>query len=282
MTAFDPLAALALPADAHVDRRVPKTLLIENGAATAADKQRIRDGVEEIRWLAVLKPTTVGVAEYRDAVREYLEIAVLTLTLRARVRTERLTELVHRAVPYPVLLFACGRERLSVLSLAHKRWSQAEAGRTVLDGGIISAPLGRGGGDELTDAFMCALALRMPAASHVACALPGLDRRGSSAERRSRDRGVRDARFTGGRRFGGQRRSMRTGASTRELRYCSPKLASERQLSRQVAMNLELAELRKQRRTARQDLEVEGNERMSLPRSIDTGPLPEVKTQETA
>ena len=56
----------------------------------------------------------------------------------------------------------------------------------------------------------------------------------------------------------------------------------ERQLSRRVAMNLELAELRKKRRAALQDLEVEGNERMSRPRSIDTGPLSAVKTQETA
>ena len=159
MTAFDPIAALALPAGAHVDRRVPKTLLIENGAATATDKRRIRDGVEEIRWLAVLKPTTVGVAAYRDAVREYLEVAVLTLTLRPNVRTERLTELAHRAVPYPVLLYTGQGEAVGV-SLAHKRWSQVEAGRTVLDGGIISAALGSGAADGVTDAFMCALALR--------------------------------------------------------------------------------------------------------------------------
>ena len=91
---FDPVVALALPAGALVDRRVPKTLLIENGAPTAADKRRIREGVEEVRWLAALKPTTVGVAEYRDAVREYLEIAVLKLTLRSAARLGRLTELV--------------------------------------------------------------------------------------------------------------------------------------------------------------------------------------------
>ena len=57
MKPFDPIAALALPDDALVDRRVPKTLLIENGAPTAADKRRIREGIEEIQWLAALKPT---------------------------------------------------------------------------------------------------------------------------------------------------------------------------------------------------------------------------------
>lgn len=43
----------------------------------------------------------VGIAEYRDAAREYLEIAVLKLVLRLTVRANRLIELVHRAVPYP-------------------------------------------------------------------------------------------------------------------------------------------------------------------------------------
>ena len=240
MTAFDPVAALALPADAHVDRRVPKTLLIENGAATATDKRRIRDGVEEIRWLAVLKPTTVGVAAYRDAVREYLEVAVLTLTLRTSVRTERLTELAHRAVPYPVLLFTGQGEAVGV-SLAHKRWSQVEAGRTVLDGGIISAPLGSGGGDEMTDAFMCALALHsQPRATLQALYQGWIDA----------VQALNAARVTGefampGSAAAAARRATAIDAH-RSLDAQIAKLRAEarreRQLSTRVAMNLELAE----------------------------------------
>ena len=78
------LAALDLPASSRVDQRVPKKLLLENGAPTAADKRLINDGIEELLWLAALKPTTIGVPEYRDDVREYLEIAVLRLTPAGR------------------------------------------------------------------------------------------------------------------------------------------------------------------------------------------------------
>ena len=158
MKPFDPVAALALPAGALVDRRVPKTLLIENGAPTVADKRRIQEGVEEIRWLAALKPTTVGVAEYRDAAREYLEIAVLKLTFRSGARPGRLTELVHRAVPYPVLLIAWQGET-PVISLAHKRWSQGEAGKTIVEGDVVSARFGDGCTNKLTAAFCDALAM---------------------------------------------------------------------------------------------------------------------------
>ena len=158
MKPFDPIAALALPDGALVDRRVPKALLIENGAPTAADKRRIREGVEEVRWLAALKPTTVGVAEYRDSDREYLEIAVLKLTLRTGARAERLTELVHRAVPYPVLLIVRQGDAPE-LSLAHKRWSKGEAGKTVVEGDVVSVRLGDGCTDELATAFCDALAI---------------------------------------------------------------------------------------------------------------------------
>ena len=165
MKPFDLIAALTLPDGALIDRRVPKVLLIENGAPTAADKRHIREGIEEFRWLAALKPTTVGVAEYRDAAREYLEIAVLKLTLRSGVHSERLTELVHRAVPYPVLLATCQGDATE-LSLAHKRWSQGEVGKTVLDGGLVTVALGNGCVDELTTEFCAALALsRQPRTS---------------------------------------------------------------------------------------------------------------------
>jgi hypothetical protein len=132
------VSALDLPAGSRVDQRVPKKLLLENGAPTAADKRIINDGMQELVWLAALKPATVGVPEYRDHVREYLEIAVLRLVQRTPARATRLVELVHRAVPYPVLLVTELGERAG-LSAAHKRWSQGEEGKTVLDGEVVAA-----------------------------------------------------------------------------------------------------------------------------------------------
>ncbi len=158
MTIFDLVHVLALPAGARVDRRVPKALLLQHGAPTAADKRRITDGIQEIRWLAVLKPATVGIAAYRDAVREYLEIAVLTLTLRPGVAAERLMELMHRAVPYPVVLITW-HDGLPNLSLAHKRWAQNDHGQVVLDGEIVTVPLPWGAHDALAGAFLDAVAL---------------------------------------------------------------------------------------------------------------------------
>ena len=104
MTVADVVAALTLPSAAMVNQRVAKQMLADNAAATAADKRSILDGIDEIQWLAALKPSNIGVPEFRDDTRTYLELAVLSLSVRAGAKTTRLVELVHRAVPYPVLL----------------------------------------------------------------------------------------------------------------------------------------------------------------------------------
>ena len=124
--------ALALPLDARLDQRVPKKLLLEQGAPTAADKRRLRDGVEEMVWVAALKPTNIGVPVFRDEVREYLEIAVVAAKVRTAAKAPRLVELIHRAVPYPVVLVTAHGDTVS-LSLAHKRWSQGEGGKVVIE-----------------------------------------------------------------------------------------------------------------------------------------------------
>src|ERR1035437_7787595 len=100
MTAADLCAHFTLPADARVDRWVPKSLLLEHGRPTAADKRLIQSGIEEVMWVAALKPTNIGVPAFQDDLREYLEIAVLSVDLRGSTRSPRLTGLIHRAIPY--------------------------------------------------------------------------------------------------------------------------------------------------------------------------------------
>lgn len=136
----DLIAALELPASSRVDQRIPKKLLAENGAPTAADKRNINEGIEEIQWVASLKSSTIGVPEYRDNIREYLEITVLHVALRQEAKAARIVELTHRAIPYPLMLLLTAQDRL-ILSMAHIRWAQNEVGKVVVDGDPIVVDL---------------------------------------------------------------------------------------------------------------------------------------------
>jgi hypothetical protein len=152
------IRALGLPDESRVDQRVPKKLLLEKGAPTAADRRLIQNGMGEIAWVAALKPSAVGVPAYYDVTREYLEIAVVTAALKPGAQATRLLKLIHRAIPYPVLLVAVHGPAIAV-SLAHKRRSESGVGRVVLEAVENSGELDPAALAPEEEAFVGALAL---------------------------------------------------------------------------------------------------------------------------
>jgi hypothetical protein len=152
------IEALALPTHARVDQRVPKKLLLEQGAPTTADKRQLQEGIDELWWIAALKPNLIGAPAFRDDVREYLEIAVLTVGLRPAAKTARLVELIHRAIPYPLVLVTGHGETVS-LSLAHLRGSQGETGKVVIEDLRRTAPFRPDAPTNEETAFLDSLAL---------------------------------------------------------------------------------------------------------------------------
>ncbi len=252
MTTGALLAALDLPAGSRVDQRVPKKLLLEHGAPTVADKRHINEGIEELLWLASLKPTTIGVPEYRDDVREYLEIAVLGLTLRAGAKPTRLVELVHRAVPYPLLLLIA-QEGQAGVSAAHIRRSQGQSGETVIDGDIVSIVFNVEGDGGRWSAFRDALALiKQPRTSiktlyqgwvDTLLALQAARITGAFAVAANAEEAVarRDA----------LHECVRLDAEIARLRAAA---AKERQIARRVDLNLELKRVEAAQAAARANL----------------------------
>ncbi len=249
MSEFDLIAALALPGSALVNRRVPKSMLVENGAPTPGDKRRIRDGIEEIRWLAVLKPTTIGVAEYRDDAREYLEIAVLQVTLRPGAHADRIIELMHRAVPYPVFLISWKGETQGI-SFGHKRWSQGDAGKTVVDGEIVAAELGEGFPIEHSAAFCDSLSLSdQPRTTLYGLYQGWIDRlQALKVASLTGDFLVPTSPVVAADRSTALREYMRLDARIKDLRAAASK---EKQLARLVEMNVKLKRLQADRDAAR-------------------------------
>lgn len=235
------LDAFDLPASARVDKRVPKTLLLEHGAPTPADKRQIHEGIEQLVWVAALKPTTIAVAEYRDELRVVLEIAVLRLTLRATAKAGRLIELVHRAVPYPVLLIA--EQGSSVgLSAAHKRWSQAEAGKTVLEGDVITVEWDADQDNQRWPGFCEALALGQQPRINLQALYQGwIDR--LLALQAAHVTGVFAVPTNAGQAEQRREALQESARLDKEIARLRATAAKEKQMSRRVDLNLELKRL---------------------------------------
>jgi hypothetical protein len=235
--------ALAIPDDARVELRVPKKLLAEQGAPTAADKRQIQDGIEEITWVAALKPTNIGVPAYRDDAREYLEVAVLTAVFRPEARAGRLLELIHRAIPYPVVLVSEDDDGLS-LSLAHKRWSQGESGAVVVED-CRKVTIPPGDPSPWEQAFLGSLAVSQLPARDLYAFYGGLLKRLAALEA---------ARITGA--FAPpdsveRAAAVRAGLDERrrierELATLRAQVKREKQLNRRVELNLQIKRLETQ------------------------------------
>lgn len=150
--------ALGLPPGARVDARVPKKLLVEQGAPTPADKRAIQDGIDELQWFAACKPATIGVPAFSDDTRDYLEIAVVACAFRTGAKAVRLIELIHRSIPYPVFLVTSDENGVAV-SAAHKRRAKNEAGRVVIERVVAATGLRPIADDPAQAAFLNSLPL---------------------------------------------------------------------------------------------------------------------------
>lgn len=257
MTSDQVIEALAMPREAMVGQRVPKTLLVENGAPTAADQRLIEGGVEELRWIAALKPTTVGIAAFRDSTREVVELAVLSLTSRAGgeltgTKLARLVELIHRAIPYHLLLITTDAASPPKLSLADKRWAQNEGGKVVLDGDIFDSDLASHSHQIRTE-LVAALALaRQPRTTLYTVYRGWID--AVLAAEAARHTGTFAAAETPQR--AAERQAALQACTSLEAAIASLRSAAakEKQMSRQVELNLQLKRLQAQHDEARRKL----------------------------
>jgi hypothetical protein len=233
--------ALGLPRETRVDRRVPKKLLVEQGAPTTADKRAIQDGIDDLQWLAALKPTTIAVPVFCDDVREYLEIAVVAVDFRSGAKSARLTELVHRAIPYPVLLITSDTDGVAV-SVAHKRHAQNEADKVVIERVVEVKGIQPEKLSEAEVAFLKSLLIADQPRQDLFALYEGWLARieALTAARLSGAYVVSDEANSIARRRAALEAYSRL---TREMAGLSAKAARERQMNRRVSLNLEIQRL---------------------------------------
>lgn len=120
---------MELPAAARIDRVVPKKQFYDNGVSSADKK--LFDHVEKIYWRYALKTENSFIQPYRDEEKDYLEIEVLEVNLRAEKQPKRLAEVIIHAIPYPMLIFFTLADKRR-LYMGKLRQSQADSERMTL------------------------------------------------------------------------------------------------------------------------------------------------------
>lgn len=123
---------LGLPEKALLQARIYKKQLLDNADLIISDRKLINDDIETIEWRYTLKPATVAIPKYEDAEREYIEIALLHITLKANTHVKRLIEVVQRAIPYPLIVVFEHADSL-LISLADKRINRSDSTKLTVE-----------------------------------------------------------------------------------------------------------------------------------------------------
>ncbi len=142
-----------IPESCHLGKRVYKRHFHENAKLSVTDKKALSDDVDTILWQYTFKPTTLPIQPYEDDQREYHEIALLQVNLKQMGRVNRLAEIVHRAIPYPLFVVFVSHTTCSI-SLAYKRFSQAGKEAIVAEGFQASGWLNLSSPTEAQAAFL--------------------------------------------------------------------------------------------------------------------------------
>ena len=127
---------LALPSSTLLGAKITKKMILENNELTASDKKLVNDVVQSVEWLNTLKPDTLNIPTYVDETVEYIEIAVLKVTLKAgatnRGKLKSAAKLFHSVIPYPLILLL-ELDKDVAISLADKRINQADSSKLVIE-----------------------------------------------------------------------------------------------------------------------------------------------------
>jgi len=151
--------SFALPESTCLGKRIYKRMFHENAKLGARDKRILSEDVDIITWTHTLKPGTVPITPYADNQCEYNEIAVIEMLLRSPKQSTRTAEIVHRAIPYPVVLIPTDGPTVQ-LSLATKRFSEAGKEAIVADEFFATEWLNLEDPLPIEEAFLRSLAMR--------------------------------------------------------------------------------------------------------------------------
>jgi len=90
---------LGLPRSTQVNRRVAKEKLYQNATLTPQTREMIKEQIESVIWKNKLADSTVGI----NAGKDIKEIQVFEVQLRQRELDKRVLPAIAKAIPYKIL-----------------------------------------------------------------------------------------------------------------------------------------------------------------------------------
>lgn len=138
---FDELIKqLNIPQGSYSGRVIPKVAFYEEANLISADKKKIRDITNKVKWLYQLKPETTRIVGFRNKDIDYSEISIIHVDIDGISNAEKVIDVIQKSIQYPILLFITSGDNL-VFSVAEKRINQVDSTKLTIERFISSGIL---------------------------------------------------------------------------------------------------------------------------------------------
>jgi len=121
------------PETCSIGEKIGKALFAENGPLTATDRKTFRNDISEIICSYILDDNHgIVLTPYADEEHDYTCLTQVDVFLKKTGKATRVAELCHRAMPYPLIVILHDADSI-MLSMAEKRFSRDGKEQVVLE-----------------------------------------------------------------------------------------------------------------------------------------------------
>ncbi|MFW6030746.1 MAG: DUF4391 domain-containing protein [Halanaerobiales bacterium] len=155
----DFIEKLNIPEACQINKKVHKKLFYEKGDIKYSDKKIFIDDIDQIQWLYTLNEDTIPIKGYQDGDLDYTEIALIKVDLKKNNRYERITDIMQRTIPYPLIIFFLFENRL-LINTAYKRINQLDEDKATYDELVFSNWINLDNSNSIEDKFINSLSIK--------------------------------------------------------------------------------------------------------------------------
>lgn len=115
-----------------LSKTISKKLFYDSPSLKKTEKNIIKDYIEKITLVSLLKPDTINIASFENEEVQYLEIALIDVKLKKTEKEEDISRIINKVIQYPVILLLRYEDRVDI-SLSEKRLDKVTKENNVIE-----------------------------------------------------------------------------------------------------------------------------------------------------
>tara|TARA_R110002049_G_scaffold275725_1_gene453838 strand:- start:14924 stop:15694 length:771 start_codon:yes stop_codon:yes gene_type:complete len=150
---------LNIPERNVLDKRLTKAFFLKNFTLSTSEKKILNNTIQQMSWLASIKPVTANIPAVINDEYKYEEIQVIVCTITDNTldtHGEKCMQLFQKYIPYQIIVIVEDSNEFKI-NICDKRINKSETSKRTIERYFITNTLSKLYKNELNDAFYRAL-----------------------------------------------------------------------------------------------------------------------------